>query len=478
MKKIKNLFILLISIFVFNINVLAASGNLSVSSSNVYVGDTFTVSASISGAAAWNVHVNSSGPVSGCSINEADTTADASDTNKTFSVTCTATGEGTITITLSGDITSENDESATNISGSRSVIVSPKPTQPSNNNNSNNNNSNNNNSNNNSTGNSNNTNKSNQVVDNKSNNNNIKSLDIDGYKLTKIDNNNYTLSVSNNVTSINVKATAEDSKAKISGIGNHKLNIGDNNIEIIVTSESGVENKINIKVNRKDGYYLEELENLLNNNKINDINIIINSDTIISSKDIEKIKNSKKTVTFNYYNSDKKLMYSWTIEGSKLKNTSELSTTISYDSENKKDILRLSNYADGLYINFKEVNKLSGGIKVKIFVGNKYLDKEKVNVYLYKNDKLSSIANKLQVQNGYIEFEINDFSDYFITMSTIPKLSDNEVSNNKNTTINKTHLVIILVLTFIIAVVLAYILRKKLLKKNKFENINNNSKQK
>ena len=95
---------------------------------------------------------------------------------------------------------------------------------------------------------------------------------------------------------------------------------------------------------------------------------------------------------------------------------------------------------------------------------------------MYKNDKLSSIANKLQVKNGYVEFEINDFSDYFITMSTIPKLSDNEVSNNKNTTINKTHLVIILVLTFIIAVVLAYILRKKVLKKNEFENINDNSK--
>lgn len=467
MKKVKILFILFISIFVFNINVLAASGNLSVSSNSVYVGDSFTVSANISGVAAWNVHVNSSGPVSGCSIDEADTTADASDTNKTFSVTCTAIGEGIITITLSGDITSENDDSATSISGSRSVVVSKKPTQPSNNNDSNNNNNNNN---------STSSNKNNQTIDNKSKNNNIKDLSIDGYELTKIDNNNYTLSVSNDVTSINVKATAEDSKSKITGTGNHNLNIGENNIEVIITSESGVENKINIKVTRKDEYYLDELEKLLNDTKINDINIIINSDTIISSKDIEKIKSSKKTVTFNYYNSDKKLMYSWTIEGSKLKNTSELSTTILYDSENKKDILRLSNYADGLYINFKEVNKLSGGIKVKIFVGNKYLDNEKVNVYLYKNDKLSSIANKLQVKNGYVEFEINDFSDYFITMSTIPKLSDNEVSNNKNTTINKTHLVIILVLTFIIAVVLAYILRKKVLKKNEFENINDNSK--
>lgn len=470
MKRVNYLLILLASMFIFNINVSAASGNLSVSSNNVYVGDSFTVSVNVSSAASWSIHVNSSGPVSDCSINKADVTEDAMDTNKTFNATCIATGEGAITITLSGDVTSAFDGIAVKISDSKSIIVSQKKAAP--NNNDSNNSSNSNNNNNNSTS----SNKNNQTIDNKSKNNNIKDLSIDGYELTKIDNNNYTLSVSNDVTSINVKATAEDSKSKITGTGNHSLNIGENNIEVIITSESGVQNKINIKVTRKDGYYLDELEKLLNDTKINDINIIINSDTVISSKDIEKIKSSKKTVTFNYYNSDKKLMYSWTIEGSKLKNTSELSTTILYDSENKKDILRLSNYADGLYINFKEVNKLSGGIKVKIFVGNKYLDNEKVNVYLYKNDKLSSIANKLQVKNGYVEFEINDFSDYFITMSTIPKLSDNEVSNNKNTTINKTHLVIVLVLTFIIAVVLAYILRKKVLKKNEFENINDNSK--
>ena len=32
-------------------------------------------------------------------------------------------------------------------------------------------------------------------------------------------------------------------------------------------------NKINIKVTRKDGYYLEDLDSILNNNKITDINI-------------------------------------------------------------------------------------------------------------------------------------------------------------------------------------------------------------
>lgn len=462
MKKIKILFILLISVFVFNLNVLAASGNLSVSSSNVYVGDTFTVSANISGVAAWNVHVNSSGPVSGCSINEADTTVDASDTNKTFSVTCTATGEGTITITLSGDITSADDDSATSISGSRSVIVSQKPTQPSNNNNSNNNN-------NNSTGNSNNTNKSNQVVDNKSNNNNIKSLDIDGYELTKIDNNNYTLSVSYGITSINVKATAEDSKAKISGIGNHKLNVGDNNIEIIVTSESGAENKINIKVTRKDGYYLDDLDKLLNDNKIKNINIIIDSDTKITNKDIEKIKNSKKSVDFSYYNSDKVLMYSWIINGAKIKNTNELVSSVKFDSNNKKDILKLSNYADGMYVSLNNSNKLSGDIKLKVYVGNKYSDNDKVNVYLYNNEDLNLVCSNIKVNGGYIEFDVSTFNDYFITMSNIN--NNTLVTNDDSIKISKISIIIILFITLILSLIFTFIYRKKVFSEN---NINVN----
>ena len=123
MKKVKFLLVSLISLFAFNINVIAASGSLSVSSSNVYVGDKFTVTVNVRSAAAWNIHVSASGPVSGCSINQADATSDAMDTNKSFSATCTATGTGTISIILSGDVTSANDGNAVNVSGSKNVTV-------------------------------------------------------------------------------------------------------------------------------------------------------------------------------------------------------------------------------------------------------------------------------------------------------------------------------------------------------------------
>lgn len=467
MKKIKILLISLISMFAFNTNVYAASSSISVSSGNVYVGDSFTVSLYVNSSAAWNVHVTASGPVSGCTIHKADASDDALDTNRSFSATCTATGEGTIVIRLSGDVTSASDGNAVSVSGSRSVSVSqkpapapsPTPSQPGNNNNNNNNHQTNNNNN-----------KQNSTQnddDNKSKNNNIKNISVDGYNLIKVDSNNYTLSVTNDVTNINVKATAEDSNSKVTGTGNHNINVGENNIEIIVTAENGSQNKINIKVTRKDGYYLEDLDSILNNNKITDINITIKSDTIITKEDLEKIKNSKKTVKFNYYNVDKSLAYSWIIDGSKIKTTSNLSTIITSDSDNKKDILKLSNYADGLFVVLKQ-NDLPSGTKLKLFVGNKYENNDFVNVYSYRNNKLYLLKNKIKLDNGYIEFSLDNTSEYFVTMSTIPN-TDITTSVENNEKISILPVIILIICLIVIGIIIIFIIKNKKKKKSNYD---------
>ena len=467
MKKIKILLISLISMFAFNTNVYAASSSISVSSGNVYVGDSFTVSLYVNSSAAWNVHVTASGPVSGCTIHKADASDDALDTNRSFSATCTATGEGTIVIRLSGDVTSASDGNAVPVSGSRSVSVSqkpaptpsPTPSQPGNNNNNNNNNQTNNNNN-----------KQNSTQndgDNKSKNNNIKNISVDGYNLIKVDSNNYTLSVTNDVTNINVKATAEDAKSKVTGTGNHNINVGENNIELIVTAENGSQNKINIKVTRKDGYYLEDLDSILNNNKITDINITIKSDTIITKEDLEKIKNSKKTVKFNYYNDDKSLAYSWIIDGSKIKTTSNLSTIITNDSDNKKDILKLSNYADGLFVVLKQ-NDLPLGTKLKLFVGNKYENNDFVNVYSYRNNKLYLLKNKIKMDNGYVEFDLDNASEYFVTMSTIPNTNiTTKVENNEEISILP--IIILIIFIVLIGIIIIFIIKNKRKKKSNYD---------
>ena len=234
-----------------------------------------------------------------------------------------------------------------------------------------------------------------------------------------------------------------------------------------MTAENGSQNKINIKVTRKDGYYLEDLDSILNNNKITDINITIKSDTIITKEDLEKIKNSKKTVKFNYYNDDKSLAYSWIIDGSKIKTTSNLSTIITSDSDNKKDILKLSNYADGLFVVLKQ-NDLPSGTKLKLFVGNKYENNDFVNVYSYRNNKLYLLKNKIKLDNGYIEFSLDNTSEYFVTMSTIPN-TDITTSVENNEKISILPVIILIILLIVIGIIIIFIIKNKKKKKSNYD---------
>ena len=381
MKKINIILTLLISIFVFKINALAASGSLSVSTGSVYIGDSFTVSVNVNSVAAWNVHVTATGPVQNCTINQADATADAMDTNKTFSATCVATAEGAITINLSGDVTSALDGNAVNISGSRTVNVVAKPAQPSNPQPAP---------------------QPSQPQNNLSRNNNLKSISVEGYELVKVDNNNYSLVVLNSVTSINVNAEAEDSKAKVSGTGAKELQVGENNIEVIITSESGAQNKINIKVTRKDGYYLEDLDTVLKDNKLKDADIIINNDSKIQKEQINEIKDNKKTLRLNYYDESKKLIYSWTLDGNKIKDAKDISTKVEYTSSKEKEINKLSNYADGMYVSFEHTGELPKGTKIKLYVGDKFENDKEVSVYHYEETKENL---KMIKENIYLVFQ-------------------------------------------------------------------------
>ena len=423
----------------FTINAYAASAQLVTSSNSVYVGDSFTVSVNVFGAAAWEIHTSVTGPASGCIINEADSSSQGTNVNQTFTATCTATGTGTINIKFNGNVISETDENATDVSGSQNVTVTTRP--PANNNTNNNptpsnpttNNGNKNNNTNNNTNNPTTNNQPTANEENKSTNNNIKELTVDSFNLEKIDNNNYSLTVPNNITSININATAEDSKATVTGAGNHPISIGDNKIEIIITSEAGTQNTINISVTRKESFTLEDLNSLLESNDTEEINISIDENTVIKKEELEKIKNKKKTVNFNHYDNDKNLLYSIIIDGKKLSNINDLSTTLLFSSDYENDILRLSNYADGMFVNLKKMSTLPNGMKIKVYVGNKFRNNEIVNIYKYKNndDQLALTNNNIVVQDGYITFDVIDSADYYITKDTI-KDSVEEIVEEKS----------------------------------------------
>ena len=231
MKKIKLLIIMIVAFFIIAPKVNAAS--IYTSASTVYPGQTFTASVTIN-AAAWNVHSSTTGPVSGCIMNDADSSPTAMNMQKTVSVSCTATGTGTITISLSGDYTTQDGANIA-LSGSTSVQVVAQPApqpqtptyrppvqqQP-------------------------------QVP--KSTNNYLKSLSVEGCTISPAFNKD-TLEYSCKdlmIDKITINAEVEDSKAYLTGTGEKELFNGDNNFEVVVTSESGAQKVYKLLINKKN----------------------------------------------------------------------------------------------------------------------------------------------------------------------------------------------------------------------------------
>ena len=217
MKRIKSI-IISVLVFTFGIVNVNASGSasLSVSRSTIENGSSVTASVSVSGTAAWNVTITSSGATSGCTQKFVGDSGTGENTSKTFSVTCKATSTGIINFSMSGDITSSDGDNS-KVSGRKQVTVTT-PRE-------------------------------------KSKNNKLKSLSVEGYELSpsfSSDTNEYSVTVPSTVDKINISATKQDGYASLSGTGEKEVEEGVNVFEIVVTSETGVSNTYKINVNVED----------------------------------------------------------------------------------------------------------------------------------------------------------------------------------------------------------------------------------
>lgn len=86
----------------------------------------------------------------------------------------------------------------------------------------------------------------------KSSDNNLKSLSVEGYEISPAFNKNelnYTVIVEEGTKTIKINATQNESHAKITGTGEKELIPGVNSLNIVVTSETGVDKIYNLTVN-------------------------------------------------------------------------------------------------------------------------------------------------------------------------------------------------------------------------------------
>lgn len=239
-----SLLIVIMMTFVLNLN--AATVSMYATKSNMNIGETSTVIVD-GGGVAGNITISSSNP---SVVSIVSVSSNWIENNK-ITVTVKANAVGSSSILANGkvaNLSNSEDESDVN----KSVSITVKEKEVINNNNNNNNNSNNNNQSNNTVA-SNTQNNNSNANNTKSSNNYLKSLQVSEEGLTPDFNRNklnYSLSVGEKVTSINVTAVPEDSKAKVYVSGNTELKDGDNNVLITVTAQNGSKRTYTIVVNK------------------------------------------------------------------------------------------------------------------------------------------------------------------------------------------------------------------------------------
>lgn len=169
--------------------------------------------------------------------------------------------------------------------------------------------------------------------DDRSTNNDLKSLTVSSGEIVfNKETLEYNLSVYYDVTKIEVKAVAEDSKAKVV-VDNPELVVGDNVITISVTSENEVVKTYKINVRR-----LSEEEKMSDNNKISGLKIA--GHAIDFSNDVYKydvvIGKDEDELLFDIVLEDEKASY--VIEGNKgLKNGSVVTVVTVSESGIKQE---------------------------------------------------------------------------------------------------------------------------------------------
>lgn len=216
MKK-KIIYIILIFTMFIGIQNVSAAASVT-ASSKIYPG-TFTTTIKVSNAAMWEVHLSSSGPVKNCSYDEVNWSSSGGNESKTYSITCTATSTGTITLRLTGKtITADGNQSNISDSATVNVVEQPKATP-------------------------------------KSSVNTLDNLWVEGVSLDPSfnkDTTEYSVELEADVTSIKIGTTKSDGKSTVRGDGEKSVSEGMNRFDIVVTAENGSSRTYTIKATVKE----------------------------------------------------------------------------------------------------------------------------------------------------------------------------------------------------------------------------------
>ena len=244
----------------------------------------------------------------------------------------------------------------------------------------------------------------------------LKSLTVEGYEIPfDASTKEYELSVKNEVTTLNVDAVANDSNAKVE-ITNDPLNVGLNKIVIKVTAEDESVSEYIINVTRNNdnpAITIDKFKEVAETTTKDTIEVLVESNDVITKENLQIIKNSKKNVIFAHYE-DNKLIYAWHLLNEDIKTDVDFITKVYFESTNEEKINKITNFAEAFYIT--STNKNKSKAKLKVLTNLKGVTK-----LYYFDGQIHLQSDRIEVdEDSYVEFPY-EHTDYFLSRMEVVK---------------------------------------------------------
>lgn len=270
-----------------------------------------------------------------------------------------------------------------------------------------------------------------------SKNNNLSALEVEGFTLTpefKTDILEYSVVVPENTKEVNIKATVQDKRASVNGIGTQAVNPGANKFFVVVRAQSGAEktyvinvevkdeNPINVTVNGKNYTVVKIKENLPAASLYTETTININGFEIPAYKNdntnlvLVGLKDEEGNISLYIYNKDKNEYQEYNEIGVN-KITIYPLTSNEEIKGYKKDTITINGVkVDGYYYTKDSDYVIIYGINVETGDKGFYMYDKKMQSLIKYNDEYIIDLNKKIELYSYI---IIGFSGVFILMIII-----------------------------------------------------------
>lgn len=145
------------------------------------------------------------------------------------------------------------------------------------------------------------------------------------------------------------------------------------------------------------------------------IHFVAIQDGAMGKADMAAVMGKNESVVFQKKDTSGTVLYSWEFAGMDLQQPGDMDFSIVMDN-NLPDILKSQVKGEAMYIDFAHEGALPGKATVNVQVGDAFAEGAALTLYYYNEEtgQLEPVAEQLNIENGYVSFQIDHCSAYVL----------------------------------------------------------------